>query len=142
MYIGITVGLIGFLATVIVIATVTSEDVFEIWIPVFFICIASIAIAFLIHADGEPTNIKKTNVVAEKSVVNATVKWEGQLPSKGSKHKINMTIVGPDGVVLKDQTFTVMYNGKKEFHLSIGVDESIVPFVNDKTDKVIVELEE
>ena len=35
-----------------------------------------------------------------------------------------------------------MYNGKKEFHLSIGVDESIVPFVNDKTDKVIVELEE
>lgn len=30
MYIGITVGLIGFLAIVIVIATVTSEDVFGI----------------------------------------------------------------------------------------------------------------
>lgn len=40
MYIGITVGLIGFLAIVIVIATATSEGVFEIWIPVFFICIA------------------------------------------------------------------------------------------------------
>ena len=142
MYIGITVGLIGFLAIVIVIATVTSEDVFEIWIPVFFICIAFIAIAFLIHADGEPTNVKKTNVVAEKSVVTATAEWKGQHPSKGSKHKVNMTIVDPDGVVLKDHTFTVMYNGKKEFHLSIGIDESITPSINNKTDKVIVELEE
>ena len=142
MYIGITVGLIGFLAIVIVITTVTSEDAFGIWIPVFFTCIASIAIAFLIHADGEPTNVKKTNIVAEKSVVTATAEWKGQPPSKGSKHKVNMTIVDPDGVVLKEHTFTVMYNGKKEFHLSIGVDESIVPFVNDKTDKVIVELEE
>ena len=77
MYIGITVGLIGFLAIVIVIATITSEDVFKIWIPVFFIRIASIAIAFLIHADGAPTNIKTINVVAEKSVVTATAKWEG-----------------------------------------------------------------
>lgn len=53
-----------------------------------------------------------------------------------------MTIVDSDGVVLKDHTFTVIYNGKKEFHLSIGVDESITPFVNNKTDKVIVKLEE
>lgn len=48
----------------------------------------------------------------------------------------------PDGVVLKDHTFTVMYNGKKEFHLSIEVDESLTPFINNKTDKVIIELEE
>lgn len=142
MYIGITVGLIGFLAIVIVITTVTSEDVFEIWIPVFFICICVIAIVFLVNSYSVPTSIKTTNIVAEKSVVNATVKWEGQLPSKGSKHKINMTIVDPDGVVLKDHTFTVMYNGKKEFHLSIGINESITPFVNNKTDKVIVELDE
>lgn len=53
-----------------------------------------------------------------------------------------MTIVDPDGVVLADHTFTVLYNGKKEFHLSIKVDDSIAPFVNDKTDKVIVELDE
>lgn len=102
----------------------------------------AVAIVFLENSGGEPTNVKKTNVVAEKSVVTATAEWKGQPPSKGSKHKVNMTIVDPDGVVLKDHTFTVMYNGKKEFHLSIGVDESIAPFVNDKTDKVIVELEE
>lgn len=143
MYIGITVGLIGFLAIVIVIAiAISEEDFVAIITPVFFICIASIAIAFLIHADGEPTNVKKTNVVAEKSVVTATAEWKGQPPSKGSKHKVNMTIVDPDGVVLTEHTFTVMYNGKKEFHLSIKVDESIAPFVNDKTDKVIVEMEE
>lgn len=143
MYIGITVGLIGFLAIVIVIAiAISEEDFVAIITPAIFICICVIAIVFLVNSDGEPTNVKTTNVVAEKSVVNATVKWEGQPPSKGSKHKVNMTIVDPDGVLLKDHTFTVMYNGKKEFHLSIGVDESIVPFVNDKTDKVIVELEE
>lgn len=143
MYIGITIGLIGFLAIVTVIAITISEEDFEaIIIPAIFICICVIAIVFLVNSDGDPTSIKTTNIVAEKSVVNATVKWEGQLPSEGSKHKVNMTIVDPDGVVLKDHTFTVMYNGKKEFHLSIGVDESIVPFVNDKTDKVIVELEE
>ena len=143
MYIGITVGLIGFLAIVTVIAIAISEEDFEAIItPVIFICICVIAIVFLVNSDGEPTNVKTTNVVAEKSVVTATVKWEGQPLSKGSKHKVNITIVDPDGVVLKEHTFTVMYNGKKEFHLSIGVDESIVPFVNDKTDKVIVGLEE
>ena len=143
MYIGITIGLIGFLAIVIVIAiAISEEDFVAIITPAIFICICVIAIVFLVNSDGEPTNVKTTNVVAEKSVVTATVKWQGQTPSKGSKHKVNMTIVDPDGVVLKDHTFTVMYNGKKEFHLSIGVDESIVPFVNDKTDKVIVELEE
>ena len=143
MYIGITIGLIGFLAIATVIAIAISEEDFEAIIaPVIFICICVIAIVFLVNSNGEPTNVKTTNVVAEKSVVTATAKWEGQLPSKGSKHKINMTIVDPDGVVLTNHTFTVMYNGKKEFHLSIGVDESIVPFVNDKTDKVIVELEE
>lgn len=97
---------------------------------------------FLVNSDGEPTHIKTTNVVAEKSVVTANIKWEGQPPSKGSKYKINMTIVDPDGVILKEHIFTVMYNGKKEFHLSIRVDESITPFINDKTDKVIVEMEE
>lgn len=51
---------------------------------------------------------------------------------------IAITISEEDFVAI----ITVMYNGKKEFHLSIGADESIVPFVNDKTDKVIVELEE
>ena len=143
MYIGITVGLIGFLAIVIVIAiAISEEDFVAIITPAIFTCICVIAIVFLVNSDGEPTNVKTTNVVAEKSVVTATVKWEGQLPSEGSKHKVNMTIVDPDGVVLKDHTFTVIYNGKKEFHLSIEVDESIVPFVNDKTDKVIVELEE
>ena len=142
MYIGITVGLIGFLAIVIVIAIATPEDTLEVITPVIVICIFVIAMVFLVNSDGEPTNVKTTNVVAEKSVVTATVKWEGQPLSKGSKHKVNMTIVDPDGVVLKEHTFTVMYNGKKEFHLSIGVDESIGPFVNDKTDKVIVELEE
>ena len=143
MYIGITIGLIGFLAIVIVIAiAISEEDFVAIITPAIFICICVIAIVFLVNSDGKQTNIKTTNVVAEKSVVNATVKWEGQLPSKGSKHKVNMTIVDPDRVVLKDHTFTIIYNGKKEFHLSIGVDESIVPFVNDKTDKVIVELEE
>lgn len=131
------------MAIVTVIAIAISEEDFEaIIIPVIFICICVIAIVFLVNSDGEPTTVKTTNVVAEKSVVTATVKWEGQPLSKGSKHKVNMTIVDPDGVVLKEHTFTVMYNGKKEFHLSIGVDESIVPFVNDKTDKVIVELEE
>lgn len=53
-----------------------------------------------------------------------------------------MTIVDPDGVVLKEHTFTVIYNGKKEFHLSIGIDESITPSINNKTDKVIVEMGE
>lgn len=143
MYIGITIGLIGFLAIVIVIAIVTSEENFEVIItPIIVICMIAVSIVFLENSGGEPTSVKTTNVVAEKSVVTATVKWEGQPLSKGSKHKVNMTIVDPDGVVLKEHTFTVMYNGKKEFHLSIGVDESIVPFVNDKTDKVIVELEE
>ena len=143
MYIGITVGLIGFLAIVIVIAiAISEEDFVAIITPAIFICICVIAIVFLVNSNGEPTHIKTTNVVAEKSIVTATVKWQGQPLSKGSKLKVNMTIVDPDGVVLKEHTFTVMYNGKKEFHLSIGVDESIVPFVNDKTDKVIVELEE
>lgn len=143
MYISITIGLIGFLAIATVIAIAISEEDFVAIIPpVIFICICVIAIVFLVNSDGEPTNVKTINVVAEKSVVTATVKWEGQPLSKGSKHKVNMTIVDPDGVVLKEHTFTVMYNGKKEFHLSIGVDESIVPFVNDKTDKIIVELEE
>lgn len=143
MYIGITVGLIGFLAIVIVIAiAISEEDFVAIITSAIFICICVIAIVFLVNSDGEPTHIKTTNVVAEKSIVTATVKWQGQPLSKGSKHKVNMTIIDPDGVVLKDYTFTVMYNGKKEVHLSIGVDESIVPFVNDKTDKVIVELEE
>ena len=143
MYIGITIGLIGFLAIVTVIAIAISEEDFEaIIVPVIFICICVIAIVFLVNSDGEPTHIKTTNVVAEKSVVTATVKWEGQPPSKGSKHKINMTIADPDGVVLKEHTFTVMYNGKKEFHLSVKADDSIAPFVNNKTDKVIIELEE
>ena len=102
----------------------------------------AVAIVFLENSGGEPTHIKTINVVTEKSVVTATVKWEGQPLSKGSKHKVNITIADPDGVVLKDHTFTVMYNGKKEFHLSIGVDESITPFINDKTDKVIVKMEE
>ena len=131
------------MAIVIVIAIVTSEENFEVIItPIIVICMIAVAIVFLENSGGEPTNVKKTNVVAEKSVVTATAEWKGQPPSKGSKHKVNMTIVDPDGVVLKDHTFTVMYNGKKEFHLSIGVDESIAPFVNDKTDKDIVELEE
>lgn len=143
MYIGITVGLIGFLAIVTVIAITISEEDFEAIItPVIFICICVIAIVFLVNSDGEPTNVKKTNVVAEKSVVTATAEWKGQPPSKGSKHKVNMTIVDLDGVVLKEHTFTVMYNGKKEFHLSIGIDESITPFINNKTDKVIIKLEE
>lgn len=143
MYIGITVGLIGFLAIVTVITIAISEEDFEAIItPVIFICICVIAIVFLVNSDGEPTNIKTTNVIAEKSVVTATVKWQGQPPSKGSKHKVNMTIVDSDGVVLEDHTFTVIYSGKKEFHLSIGVDESIIPFVNNKTDKVLVKLEE
>lgn len=142
MHISVIVfGLVVFLVVVIIIAILTPEETFEIIVPFIFICILVIAIGFLIYSD-EPTNVKTTNAVAEKSVVTATVKWEGQLPSKGSKHKVNMTIVDPDGVVLKEHTFTVIYNGKKEFHLSIGVDENIVPFVNDKTDKVIVELEE
>ena len=131
----IVFGLVIFLVVVIIIAILTPEETFEI------ICIFVIAIGFLIYSD-EPTNVKTTNAVAEKSVVTATVKWEGQPPSKGSKHKVNMTIVDPDGVVLEDHTFTVIYNGKKEFRLSIGVDESIIPFINNKTDKVIVELEE
>lgn len=143
MYIGITIGLIGFLAIVIVIAIVTSEENFEvIMTPIIVICMIAVAIVFLENSGGEPTHIKTTNVVAEKSVVTVTVKWEGDPPSKGSKHKINMTIVDPDGVVLKDHTFTIIYNGKKEFYLSIKVDESIAPFVNDKTDKVIIEMEE
>lgn len=143
MYTGlITLGLIGFSISIITLAIATPEDTLEVITPVIVICIFVIAMVFLVNSDGEPTNVKTTNVVAEKSVVTATVKWEGQPLSKGSKHKVNMTIVDPDGVVLKEHTFTVMYNGKKEFHLSIGVDESIVPFVNDKTDKVIVELEE
>lgn len=142
MYIGITVGLIGFLAIVTVIAiAISEEDFVAIITPVIFICICVIAIVFLVNSD-EPTHIKTTNVAVEKSVVTATVKWEGRLPIKGSKHKVNMTIVDPDGVILKDNTFTVMYNDKKEFHLSIKVDESIAPFVNDKTGKVIVEMEE
>ena len=143
MHIGaIVFGLVIFLVLVILTAILTSEDTFEILVPVFFICIISVAITFLIHSDGEPTHIKTTNVAVEKSVATATVKWEGRPPIKGSKHKINMTIVDSDGVVLKDHTFTVMYNGKKEFHLSIGIDESITPSINNKTDKVIVELEE
>lgn len=143
MYIGITIGLVGFLAIATVIAiAISEEDFVAIITSAIFVCICIIAIVFLVNSDGEQTNIKTTNVVAEKSVVTATAEWKGQPPSKGSKHKVNMTIVDPDGVVLKEHTFTVMYNGKKEFHLSIGVDESIVPFVNDKTDKVIVELEE
>lgn len=143
MYIGITVGLIGFLAIVIVIAiAISEEDFVAIITPAIFICICVIAIVFLVNSDGEPTHIKTTNVVAEKSIVTATVKWQGQPLSKGSKHKVNMTIIDPDGVVLKDYTFTVMYNGKKEFHLSVKADDSIVPFVNNKTDKVIIELEE
>lgn len=143
MYIGIIIGLAGFLAIVIIIAIATSEENFELIItPIIVICMIAVAIVFLESSGGEPTHIKTINVVAEKSVVTATVKWEGQLPSKGSKHKVNMTIFDPGGVALKDHTFTVMYNGKKEFHLSIGVDESITPFINDKTDKVIVEMEE
>lgn len=143
MYTGLIIlGLIGFSISIITLAIATPEDALEVITPVIVICIFVIAMVFLVNSDGEPTNVKTTNVVAEKSVVTATVKWEGQPLSKGSKHKVNMTIVDPDGVVLKEHTFTVMYNGKKEFHLSIGVDESIVPFVNDKTDKVIVELEE
>lgn len=143
MHIGaIVFGLVIFLVSVIVIAILTSEETFEILVPVFVICMISVAITFLMHSDGEPTNIKITNVVAEKSVVTATMKWEGNPLIKGSKHKINMTIIDPDGVVLEDHTFTVIYNGKKEFHLSIGVDESIMPSINNKTDKVIVELEE
>lgn len=143
MYTGLIIlGLVGFSISIITLAIATPEDTLEVITPVIVICICVIAMVFLVNSDGEPTDIKTTNVVAEKSVVNATVKWEGQLPGKGSKHKVNMTIVDSDGVVLKDQTFTVMYNGKKEFHLSLGVDESIVPFINDKTDKVIVELKE
>lgn len=143
MYIGITIGLIGFLAIVTVISIAISEEDFAAIItPAIFICICVIAIVFLVNSDGEPTNVKTINVVAEKSVVTATVKWEGQPLNKGSKHKVNMTIVNPDGVVLKDHTFTVIYNDKKEFHLSIGVDESIAPFINDKTSRVIVEMEE
>ena len=142
MYIGITIGLIGFLIVVIAIASITSVDEFEIIVPLIVACMLIVAIGLLMSSDGEPTNVKTTNVVAEKSVVTATVKWEGQPLSKGSKHKVNMTIVDPDGVVLKDHTFTVMYNGKKEFHLSVGVDESLTPFINNKTDKVIIELEE
>lgn len=143
MYTGLIIlGLIGFSISIITLAIATPEDTLEVITPVIVICIFVIAMVFLVNSDGEPTNVKTTNVVAEKSVVTATVKWEGQPLSKGSKHKVNMTIVDPDGVVLKEHTFTVMYNGKKEFHLSIGVDESIAPFVNDKTDKVIVELEE
>ena len=142
MYIGITVGLIGFLAIVTVIAiAISEEDFVAIITPIIFICICVIAIVFLVNSD-EPTHIKTTNVAVEKSVVTATVKWEGQPLSKGSKHKVNMTIVDPDGVVLEDHTFTVMYNGKKEFHLSIGVDESIVSFIDDNTDKVIVDTKE
>lgn len=143
MYIGITIGLIGFLAIVIIIAIATSEENFEVIItPIIIICMIAVAIVFLESSGGEPTHIKTINVVAEKSVVTATVKWEGRPLNKGSKHKVNMTIVDPDGVVLKDHTFTVMYNGKKEFHLSIEVDESLTPFINNKTDKVIIELEE
>ena len=143
MHIGaIVFGLVIFLIAVVIIAILTPEETFEIIVPSIFICIFVIAIGFLIYSDGEPTNIKMTNVVAEKSVVTATVKWEGQPLSKGSKHKVNMTIVNPDGVVLEDHTFTVIYSGKKEFHLSVRVDKSITPFVNNKTDKVIVELEE
>lgn len=138
----IAFGLVIFLITVIIIAILTSEENFEAIItPIIIICILVIAIGFLIYSD-EPTNVKMINAVAEKSVVTATVKWEGQPLSKGSKHKVNMTIVDPDGVVLEDHTFTVIYNGKKEFNLSIRVDESIAPFVNGKTDKVIVEMEE
>lgn len=143
MHIGlILLGLVGFSISIITLAIIASEDILEVITPVIVICICVIAMVFLVNSDGEPTHIKTTNVVTEKSVVTATVKWEGQPPSEGSKHKVNMTIVDPDGVVLKDHTFTVMYNGKKEFHLSIGVDESIAPFVNDNTDKVIVELDE
>ena len=143
MYTGLIIlGLIGFSISIITLAIATPEDTLEVITPVIVICIFVIAMVFLVNSDGEPTNVKTTNVVAGKSVVTATVKWEGQPLSKGSKHNVNMTIVDPDGVVLKEHTFTVMYNGKKEFHLSIGADESIVPFVNDKTDKVIVELEE
>lgn len=139
----IAFGLVIFLIVVIIIAILTSEENFEVIItPIIIICMIGVAIVFLENSDGEPTNIKTTNVAVEKSVVIATVKWQGQPPSEGSKHKINMTIVDPDGVVLKDHTFTVMYNGKKEFNLSIRVDESIAPFVNGKTDKVIVEMEE
>lgn len=138
----IVLGLVGFSISIITLAIATSEDVLEVITPVIVICICVIAMVFLVNSDGELTNIKTTNVIAGKSVVTATVKWEGQPPSKGSKHKVNMTIVDPNGVVLKDHTFTVMYNGKKEFHLSIKVDENIAPFVNDKTDKVIVELDE
>ena len=77
MYIGITVGLIGFLAIVIVIAiAISEEDFVAIITPAIFICICVIAIVFLVNSDGEPTNVKTTNVVAEKSVVTATVKWE------------------------------------------------------------------
>lgn len=131
------------MAIVTVIAIAISEEDFEAIItPAIFICICVIAIVFLVNSDGKQTNIKTTNVVAEKSVVTATAEWKGQPPSKGSKHKVNMIIVDPDGVVLKDYTFTVMYNGKKEFHLSIGIDESLTPFINNKTDKVIIELEE
>ena len=135
-------GLVGFSISIITLAIATPEDTLEVITPVIVICILVVAMVFLVNSDGKPTHIKTTNVVAEKSVVTATIKWEGQHPSKGSKHKVNMTIVDPDGVVLKDHAFTVMYNGKKEFHLSIKVDESITPFINDKTDKVIVELEE
>lgn len=128
MYTGLIIlGLIGFSISIITLAIATPEDTLEVITPVIVICIFVIAMVFLVNSDGEPTNVKTTNVVAEKSVVTATVKWEGQPLSKGSKHKVNMTIVDPDGVVLKEHTFTVMYNGKKEFHLSIGVDESIVP---------------
>lgn len=138
----IILGLVGFSILIITLAITTPEDTLEIITPVIVICIFIIAMIFLVNSDGEPTNIKTTNVITEKSVVTATIKWEGQLPSKGSKHKVNMTIVDPDGVVLTDHTFTVLYNGKKEFHLSIGVDESVAPFINNKTDKVIVEMEE
>lgn len=143
MYTGLIIlGLIGFSISIITLAIATPEDTLEVITPVIVICIFVIAMVFLVNSDGEPTNIKTTNVVAEKSVVTANIKWEGQPPIKGSKHKINMTIVDSDGVVLKDHTFTVIYNGKKEFHLSIVADESIMPFINDKTDKVIVKLEE
>ena len=138
----IILGLVGFSISIITLAIATPEDTLEVITPVIVIWIFVITMVFLVNSDGEPTHIKTTNIVVEKSVVTATVKWEGQLPTKGSKHKVNMTIVDPDGVVLKDHTFTVMYNGKKEFHLSIRVDESIAPFINNKTDKAIVEMEE
>lgn len=139
---GIIFGLVIFLIATSIIAISMHEDVFEVLITNFFIVIVIITIAFLVNLDGRPTNVKMTNVVAEKNVITATAEWKGQPPSKGSKHKVNITIVDPDGVVLKDHTFTVMYNGKKEFHLSIEVDESLTPFINNKTDKATIELEE